>query len=320
MGHDVTLFASGDSVTGAHLVPCWPRALRLDGRSHLHAVPHLLEMEEVFRRHADFDVIHFHTDLIQFPLARRHATPHVTTFHGRLDGPDLPLLMREFGDMPVVSISSAQRAPLPQARWRGTVHHGLPLELLRFHPGPGRYLAFLGRISPEKRCDRAIEIAKRLDLPLRIAAKVDPADEDYYQSQILPLMSHPLVDYIGEIGEREKSDFLGHAMALLCPIDWPEPFGLVMIEAMACGTPVVAFRAGSIPEVVDQGVTGFVVDSVDEGAQATQAAAKLDRRACRRRFEQRFSADRMARNYLSVYSRLSRAHPPIDAATEVSYG
>jgi glycosyltransferase involved in cell wall biosynthesis len=319
MGHDVTLFASGDSVTSAHLAACLPRALRLDGRSDQHFVPHLVEMEAVFRRHADFDVIHFHTDLVQFPLARRYPTPHVSTFHGRLDLPDLAELMREFDEMPVVSISDAQRTALPGAHWQATVHHGLPLDLLRFHPGPGRYLAFLGRISPEKRCDRAIAIAKRLGLRLRIAAKVDAADQDYYEQQIRPLMAHPLIEYLGEIGEHEKGEFLGQAAALLCPIDWPEPFGLVMIEAMACGTPVVAFRGGSVPEIVEPGVTGFIVDSMDEAVRAAEAAAGLDRHRCRQRFEQRFSADRMARDYLAVYGRLARADPTVEPL-EVSYG
>jgi glycosyltransferase involved in cell wall biosynthesis len=317
MGHDVTLFASGDSVTQARLAPCWPRALRLDGRSHLHQVPHLLELEQVFRRHAEFDVLHFHTDHLHFPLARRHATPHVTTLHGRLDLPELVPLMREFSEMPLVSISDAQRAPLPWAHWQATVHHGLPRDLYRFHPGPGRYLAFLGRISPEKRCDRAIEIAKRLDLPICIAAKVDPADRAYYEEKIRPLMSHPLVEYVGEIGEREKGEFLGHAMALLFPIDWPEPFGLVMIEALACGTPVVAYRHGSVPELVDPGVTGFIVDSMDEAVRAAAAAMALDRRRCRQRFEQRFTAERMARDYLAVYERVAGRRAAI-ALKEVS--
>jgi glycosyltransferase involved in cell wall biosynthesis len=319
MGHDVTLFASGDSATHARLVPCVPRALRLDGRSQVHLVPHLLEMEEVFRRQDEFDVMHFHTDQLHFPLARRHPVPHVTTLHGRLDLPELEPLMREFREMPLVSISDAQRSPLWGARWQATVHHGLPPDLLRFHAGPGHYLAFLGRISPEKRCDRAIEIARRLGQRLCIAAKVDAADRCYYEEKIRPLMSHPLVEYVGEIGEHEKSDFLGNATALLCPIDWPEPFGLVMIEAMACGTPVVAFRGGSVPEIVEPGVTGFVVDSLGEAVHATAAAASLDRRRVRRRFELRFCATRMARDYLAVFARLARARPAA-RPVEVSYG
>lgn len=307
MGHDVTLFASGDSRTEARLVPCWPQALRLGGRGHLYQVPHLLEMEQVFRRRAEFDVLHFHTDHQHFPLARRHAVPNVTTLHGRLDLPDLVPLMHEFRDIPLVSISQAQRAPLAWASWKATVHHGLPKHLFRFSPGPGRYLAFLGRISPEKRCDRAIEIARRLEMPLRIAAKVDPADTVYFEQCIRPLLDHPLVEYVGEIGEHEKGEFLGGATALLFPIDWPEPFGLVMIEAMACGTPVVAFRAGSVPEVLEPGVTGFIVDSVEAAVPAVRAAARLDRAACRTRFEQRFCAERMARDYVEVYQQLCGA-------------
>jgi glycosyltransferase involved in cell wall biosynthesis len=318
MGHDVTLFASGDSQTRARLVPCVPRALRLDGRNHLHIVPHVLEVEEVFRRHAEFDVMHFHTDPVHFPLARRQLTPHVTTFHGRLDGPEMAALMCEYPDVPVVSISDAQRAAV-KARWMATVHHGLPQRLLRFHPGPGRYLAFLGRISREKGCDRAIEIATRLGLRLCIAAKVDEADREYYEGEIRPLMAHPLVEFLGEIGEHEKSGFLGNATALLCPIDWPEPFGLVMIEAMACGTPVVAYRGGAVAEVVEPGVTGFVVDDMAQALQACVAAASLDRRRVRLRFEQRFSADRMARDYLSVYESLARIQPPSELV-EVLYG
>lgn len=318
-GHEVTLFATADSCTGARLVPAWPQGLRLEGRSHLYQVPHLLQMEQVFRRRDEFDVIHFHTDHMHFPLARRHRVPTVTTLHGRLDLPDLVPLMREFIEMPLVSISDAQREPLPWAHWQATVHHGLPRELFRFHPGPGSYLAFLGRICPEKRCDRAIEIALRMDLPIRIAAKVDPADVAYYEAVVKPMMSHPLVEYVGEIGEHEKDEFLGNAMALLFPIDWPEPFGLVMIEALACGTPVVAFRRGSVPEIVEPGVTGCMVERLDEAPQAVGRALKLDRSRCRQRFEQRFTADRMARDYLSVYDTVAQRHPRIPLR-EVSHG
>jgi glycosyltransferase involved in cell wall biosynthesis len=246
---------------------------------------------------------------MHFPLARRHPVPSITTLHGRLDLPDWVPLMQEFTDIPVVSISNAQRAPLAWARWEATVHHGLPAHLLPFSPGPGEYLAFLGRISPEKRCDRAIEIAKRLGLPLKIAAKVDPADQAYYEAQVKPLMNHPLVHYIGEINEAGKREFLGKAMALLFPIDWPEPFGLVMIEAMACGTPVVAFEGGSVAEIIEPGVTGCIVDSIDAAVAATRTALALDRRACRHRFEQRFSAERMARDYLDVYRRVALRRP-----------
>ena len=318
LGHEVTLFASGDSITSAELASVWPRALRLDGRSQQHEVPHMLHLEHLFRQAGDFDVIHFHTDHLHFPLARRTRVPHVTTLHGRLDLPELLPLMREFREVPLISISDAQRQPLPWANWQATVHHGLPASLLPMRAEPGRYLAFLGRISPEKRCDRAIEIARRLGMPLKIAAKVDPADQAYYDSQIRPLMNDPLVEFIGEIGEAEKAVFLGHAIALLFPIEWPEPFGLVMIEAMACGTPVVAFRHGSVPEIVDPGVTGFIVESINEAVQATRAAATLDRRACRRRFDQRFTADLMAANYLGVYQRL--IHRAAEPLKEVSNG
>lgn len=313
LGHEVALFASGDSQTEAQLVPGWPRSLRLDGRSEQHIVPHMLELEHVFRRRSEFDVIHFHTDPLHYPLVRRQPVPHLTTLHGRLDLPELVPLMREFRDLPLVSVSQSQRKPLPWAGWQATVHHGLPRDLLRLGDGQGGYLAFLGRISPEKRVDRAIEIATRLGLPLRIAAKVDMADKVYFERTIEPLLDNPLVEFIGEIGEREKQDFLGQALALLFPIDWPEPFGLVMIEAMACGTPVVAWRHGSVPEVLEPGLTGWVVDSLDEAVEATRQAGSLSRRRIRQRFEQRFTAERMALDYVSVYERLlaraGKAHP-----------
>jgi glycosyltransferase involved in cell wall biosynthesis len=303
-GHDVTLFASGDSVTSARLVAGSHRALRLEGKNEYHLLSHVLQLEQVCAMRDEFDVIHFHTDTLHFPLSRHAGLPQLSTLHGRLDVPLLVPLLREFGDMPLVSISDAQRAPVPWASWQATVHHGLPRDLFHFHRGPGRYLAFLGRMSPEKRPDRAIEIAKRLGLPLKMAAKVDRADQDYFESQIRPLLRHPLVEFVGEIGEHEKDAFLGEAIALLFPIDWPEPFGLVMIEAMACGTPVVAFRHGSVPEIVEPGVTGFLVQSMDEAVQATQQALTLDRARCRQRFEQRFTSARMARDYVAVYERL----------------
>src|SRR6188508_55399 len=275
-GHDVTLFASGDSRTTAQLVASWPRALRLDGACD-GLSPHILMLEEVLRRASEFDVIHFHIAQFHFPSARRLAVPHVTTLHGRLDIAQFAPLYREFSDIPVVSISDAQRDPLPEARWVGTVYHGLPENLLAFHAEPGRYLAFIGRISPEKRVDRAIEIATACGLPLRIAAKVDPADRNYFESEIRHLLDNPLVEFIGEIGESQKATFLGSASALLFPIDWPEPFGLVMIEALACGTPVVAFRGGSVVEVIDEGVTGFVVDTMADAIQATGNIQRLSR-------------------------------------------
>ncbi|RME34170.1 MAG: glycosyltransferase family 4 protein [Deltaproteobacteria bacterium] len=302
-GHDVTLFASGDSVTSAKLVPCASEALRLAGcREPL--AHHLLMLEEVARRLEEFDIVHYHVDYLHFPLSRRSNVPQLTTLHGRLDSPELAPLFREYRDMPLVSISNAQRRPLPFANWTGTVYHGLPTDQFRLNPDGGGYLAFLGRISPEKRPDRAIEIAKRSGLPLKIAAKVDRADQEYFEREIKPLLSHPLVEFIGEINDADKQDFLGQALALLFPIDWPEPFGLVMIEAMACGTPVVAWRCGSVPEVMENGVTGFVVASLEEAVQAVKRVEKLDRRVCRAVFERRFSSRRMAEDYVLLYRRL----------------
>ena len=309
-GHDVTLFASGDSQTSARLVPGSPTALRLSGCCQDFLAPHLYMLEQVMKQADEFDVVHFHVAHLHFPIARRWLAAHLTTLHGRLDLPELGPLYDEFCDMPCVSISEAQRAPLPQAHWIGTVHHGLPPDLLRFEPRRGSYLAFLGRISPEKRVDRAISIARACGQPLRIAAKVDPADADYFEHQIRPLLNHPLVDFLGEIGDAEKPAFLGNARALLFPIDWPEPFGLVMIEALACGTPVIAFRGGSVTEVIDDGVTGFVVESLDEAIAATGRIDELDRRACRSVFEQRFTVARMAGDYVDLYARaMSPDHP-----------
>ena len=300
-GHDVTLFASGDSRTRARLVPVCARAQRLRGNCTDMLAEHVLMLERVAQREREFDVIHFHVSQFHLPLARRLQTAHVTTMHGRLDLPELVPLYREFADVPVVSISDAQRRPLPRARWIGTVHHGLPRDLLRFDPGPGEYFAFLGRVSPEKRLDRAIAIATACGCRLRVAAKVDPADRKYFETEIRPLLDNPLVEFIGEIGEEEKSGFLGRAKALLFPIDWPEPFGLVMIEALACGVPVVAIRGGSVPEIVDDGVTGFVVSSVEEASEAARQVERLDRRACRAAFERRFTVGRMASEYVALY-------------------
>ena len=312
-GHEVTLFASGDSVTRARLVAGCPRALRLDKRSvdpHAH---HVLMLENLFRRLDEFDVIHFHVDYIHYPLSRRYRHPHLTTLHGRLDLPDLVPLYHEFSDMPLASISNAQREPLPRANWRATVYHGLPEDLYRFRRTPGSYLAFIGRISPEKRVDRAIEIAKRGGFPLRIAAKVDRADELYFESVIEPMLRHPLIEYIGEIGENEKDAFLGDAYALLFPIDWPEPFGLVMIEAMACGTPVIAYRNGSVPEVMEEGCTGFVVDGLEDAIAAVRRVSRLSRARCREVFEQRFTVRRMAEDYVRLYETLIEERKPIAA-------
>ena len=303
-GHDVTLFASGDSVTSARLIPVCPRSLRLDTACVDQLAHHIRLLEQVFRQAGEFDVIHFHIDYLHFPLSCRQLVPHVTTLHGRLDLADLVPLYEEFKDVPVVSISEAQREPLPGVNWQATVYHGLPTDLYRFKPEPGEYLAFLGRISPEKRVDRAIEIAQRCGMPIKIAAKVDRIDRDYFDSIIEPLLDHPLVAFVGEIGDAEKGPFLGQASALLFPIDWPEPFGLVMIEAMACGTPVIAYRRGSVPEVLDEGVTGFIVEGLEDAIDAAQRAPGLSRQRCREAFERRFTASRMAGDYLRVYQRL----------------
>ncbi len=303
-GHDVTLFASGDSVTKAKLVPICERALRLDPNSVDHLAPHFVMLEEVFRAAHRFDIVHFHIDYLHFPFSRREDIQHVTTLHGKLTVPELPRLHDEYLGVPVVSISNAQRRPLPEVNWQATVYHGLPLSARPVRSRPGEYLAFLGRISPEKRVDRAIEIARRTGMRLRVAAKVDRADRDYFRAEIEPLFKDPLVEFLGEIDETAKADFLGNAHALLFPIDWPEPFGLVMIEAMRCGTPIIAWDCGSVPEVIDEGISGFVVDNMDDAVRAVRWAGELDRRRCRTAFETRFSAERMAHDYLAVYKRL----------------
>jgi glycosyltransferase involved in cell wall biosynthesis len=303
-GHDVTLYASGDSVTKAKLIAPCRRALRLDKSCVDQLAHHILMLEQVGRDAATFDVLHYHCDYLHFPLSRRLGMPHITTLHGRLDLPDLPSLYREFRDVPVVSISNAQREPLAWANWQATIYHGLPEDLYRFRERPGGYFAFLGRISPEKRVDRAIKIARRIGIPLKIAAKVDAVDRDYFAETIEPMLDGPFTEYIGEIGDGEKDEFLGNAYALLFPIDWPEPFGLVMIEALACGTPVIAYKRGSVPEVLDTGVTGFVVTGLDDAVKAAEQVGAIDRRACRRAFEQRFTVRRMAEDYVTVYARL----------------
>lgn len=305
MGHDVTLFASGDSVTKARLVPVCERSLRLDTDCVDQLAHHILMLEMVAQTAPELDIVHFHIDYLHFPFSRRCLfPPHLTTLHGRLDLPDLVSLYREYRDMPLVSISDAQRAPLPWAGWVGTVHHGLPPDAYHFHEGPGEYLAFLGRISPEKRVDRAIRIARQAGIPLKIAAKVDRVDREYYDRVILPLLKEGNTEYIGEIGEGEKCDFLGNACALLFPIDWPEPFGLTMIEALACGTPVIACHRGSVPELLRDGVTGRIVRNADEAHQAVRDIPSFDRRKCREYFENRFTANRMAQDYLAVYHTL----------------
>ena len=304
MGHEVTLFASGDSDTAARLEAVCPQALRLNTGIFNRDAPMLMLQERSLGAEGDFDVIHSHLDFLGFPLARRNPRPVVTTLHGRLDLPELQPVFREFADMPLVSISDAQRRPLPWANWQATIHHGLPAHLYNYHSQPRGYLAFLGRISPEKRPDHAIEVAKRTGLPLRIAAKVDPADLQYYRSEIEPLLDHPLIEFIGEISDAEKNDFVGNALALVCPYDWPEPFGLVLIEALACGTPVLAYRRGSIPEIIEHGTTGFVSENLTEMVAAVERIKEIDRQQCRAFFDQRFTADRMARDYVALYERI----------------
>ncbi len=303
-GHEVTLFASGDSNTKANLHAVTTKALRLNGSCRDPLAHHVLLLEKVFREAAEYDIVHFHIDYLHFPLSRLLKFPHVTTLHGRLDLADLEPVFTEFSDMPVVSISNSQRGPLPMANWQGTVYNGVPEDLYSFHPERGNYLAFIGRFSPEKRVDRAIEIAKRADMEIRIAAKIDPVDKIYFKEQIKPLLNHPLVTFVGEIGEREKNDFLGNAAALLFPVDWPEPFGLVMIEAMACGTPVIAYRNGAVPEVLREGVTGFVVDNLEDAVTAAHRVSMLNRSRCRQVFEERFAAEKMADGYLDVYRKI----------------
>ncbi|MEZ4601093.1 MAG: glycosyltransferase family 4 protein [Syntrophotaleaceae bacterium] len=303
-GHEVTLFASGDSITSGSLVPCSPRALRLDKTCIDPLAHHFCMLERVLRKVDEFDLVHFHIDYLHFPFTRHLGFPHLTTLHSRLDLPDLRPLFREFRDMPLVSISNAQRIPLPWANWIGTVYHGLPENIYRFFQKPGNYLAFLGRISPEKRPDMAIAIARRAGMPLKIAAKIDKVDREYFEQKIRPLLKGPWVEFVGEINDREKEEFLGNAHALLFPIDWPEPFGLVMIESMACGTPVIAFRKGSVPEVMENGLTGYVVEDLKSAALAVEQISSLDRSRCRRIFEERFSVSKMAQDYLALYRQL----------------
>jgi glycosyltransferase involved in cell wall biosynthesis len=303
-GHEVTLFASGDSVTSAELVPGCARALRLEGKTQAHLPYHLTMIDEVFARIDEFDLLHFHIDCIHFPLTARHSVPALTTLHGRLDLDDIHQCYERFKNLSFVSISDHQRAPMPWLDWAGTVHHGLPLDLHTPVERPGEHLAFLGRMSPEKGAETAIEIAARAGLPIRLAGKIDEADASYCEQRLRPLFAAPGVAYVGEIGGAAKDEFLGAARALLFPIDWPEPFGLVMIEAMACGTPVVAFRRGSVPEVIDDGVTGFVVDTIDDAVAAVGACGSLDRRRIRATFEERFSATRMTDDYLRLYQDL----------------
>ena len=312
LGHDITLFASGDSISSAELVPCAPEALRLAGINDHTA--HLLVMLDQVRRRADeFDILHFHTDLLQYPLVRDIAGKCVTTLHGRQDLPDFWPAYRAFPEMRLVSISDAQRAAIPEANFVATVHHGMPPRLIRPGSGDGRYLAFVGRMSPEKRPDRAIEIALRTGVKLRIAAKVDHADRVYFAEKIEPMLDHPLVEFVGEIGDADKSAFLGGALALLFPIDWPEPFGLVMIEAMAAGTPVIAWPGGSTSEVIEHGRSGLLVTSLDEAVDAVELARVMPRSEVRASFDERFTSQRMASDYVDLYRRLIGDGPVLPA-------
>jgi glycosyltransferase involved in cell wall biosynthesis len=313
LGHDVTLFASGQSITSARLVPCCPEALRQNPMARGHIPYHLLMLAKVRSMASQFDVLHFHIDQLHFPIFRDLAHRTLTTLHGRQDLPDLKHLYEGFPEMPLVSISNAQRGPIPNANFKGTVLHGIPRDLLTPTINPrGGYLAFLGRIAPEKRVDRAIAIARAVGLPIKIAAKVDRVDEEFFQREIKALLNLPGVEFVGEIDERRKCKFLGEARALLFPIDWPEPFGLVMIEAMACGTPVLAFGRGSVPEVIEEGITGHIVDSREEAICKIGETLSLNRSRIRRRFEERFSAARMAQDYLKIYQQLiSKLDGPI---------
>ena len=305
LGHDVTLFATADSITAAELVGCASTALRLDGNVRDPIPYYMLMLDRVRRLAEEFDILHFHIDQFHFPLFRQMANRTVTTLHGRQDLPDLKPLYLGFSEMPLVSISDGQRRPIANANVVATVHHGIPTNLHKPNYNPrGGYLAFLGRIAPEKRPERAILIARALGIPLKIAAKVDKVDEAYFREQIAPLLSDPGVEFVGEIDERRKAEFLGEAQALLFPIDWPEPFGLVMIEAMACGTPILAFRQGSVSEIIDEGVTGAIVDTMEEAVRLLPQVVALDRHAVRRRFEQRFSSARMATDYVALYRSL----------------
>ncbi len=303
-GHQVTLFASGDSVTEARLVSVIDHSLRPQGGQQSWQAYNTIQMDMLQEMENEFDIIHFHTDYLYFPMARRMRTPHVTTLHGRLDLPELKPVFKRFHDFPLVSISDHQRLPLPDANWSATVYHGLPSDLYSFNATGGDYFLFIGRISPEKRLDRAIEIAERCGTRLYIGAKVDSADTQYFNDCIKPLLKSPLVEFIGEIGEQEKSELLEHAKALLFPIDWPEPFGLVMLEAFCCGTPVIAYRNGSVPEIMQDGITGFIVNDQEAAVDAARRIDTIDRNACRAAFERRFTARHMADAYVQVYRKI----------------
>ena len=312
LGHDVTLFASGDSRTAAKLISGSAKSLRTLSDCRDALAHHIVSLDKVRKHRGEFDVIHFHTDYLHFPLCREWRVNHLTTLHGRLDLSDLVPLYREFRDVPLVSISKKQQEPLPHVNWVGNVYHGLPENLLRFHRGPGQYLAFIGRISPEKRPDRAIAIATAAGMKLKIAAKMDVADRSYFETTIKPLLARPNVEFLGEIGDDQKAAFLGNAVASLAPIDWPEPFGLNMIEAMACGTPTIAFNQGSVPELIDHGVSGLIVENVEEAVEAVERVKTMSRAACRNAFEERFTDRRMAKDYLKLYEQLLDEQMPFD--------
>jgi len=307
LGHDITLFASGDSRTSAELAPIWPRALRLDGAVQDPCALHMTMLEEVRRRASDFDILHFHLDYYPFSLFSRQPTPFVTTLHGRLDLPEHQPVFTTFSSIPLISISDSQRKPVPQAGFVATIHHGIPKNLLTPQPVPPSYLAFLGRISPEKGIEHAITIARGCGLPLKIAAKIDKVDCEYFEQHVRPMLALPGIEHIGEIGDAEKSAFLSGAIAVLAPINWPEPFGLVMIEAMACGAPVIAFNRGAVSEIIEPGLTGFIVEEEASAVRAIGRVPALSRQAIRRRFEQRFTSRRMAEDYLATYEELIAA-------------
>ena len=314
-GHKVTLFASGDSCTTATLVATVKKALRLNPLSEDTLAPHIVQIEDVIERQHQFDIIHFHTDYLHFPFSQNSSVAHLTTLHGKLSIPELQSVYNKF-NQPVVSISDSQRKPLPQANFVGTVYHGLPENLHKKGNGDGGYVAFLGRISPEKGIDKAIEWAIAANVPLKIAAKVDKVDQLYFKTEIEPLFNHPLIEYIGEINESQKTEFLGKAQALLFPINWSEPFGMVMIEAMSCGTPIVAHGKGSVPEIIEEGKNGFIVTSTKEAVATIQRLKKVDRNVVREIFEQRFTAERMAKDYVEIYKKLVKSksidnHPAV---------
>lgn len=314
-GQQVTLFASGDSTTKARLIPICERALRLD--NHLDPLSyHIVQLQEVFERVDEFDILHFHTDYLHFPFTYNHDITTITTLHGRLDIDDLVPIYQKFPNMPVVSISNAQREPLPLANWIGTVYHGLPADLYTPGEGKGNYVVFVGRISPEKRVDRAIEIARQANLKIKIAAKIDRADQEYYDKEIKHLFSQPHVEFLGEIGESEKGELLRDAIAMLFPIDWREPFGMVLIEALACATPVIAYNRGSVPEIITNGKTGYIVENINDAVTALQRIHDINRAECRRTFDNRFSATIMAKNYLTLYDKL--VHPEKKRLTSIS--